>query len=207
MTLIKLCGMMRPEDITVCNRLHPDYAGFVFWDRSKRCVSVNTARALIADLDEGIVPAGVFRNQSLSEVISAADTGIRMIQLHGSEDQGFIDLVKEQTGLPVIKAFTVTDEESITESLRISSDHIMYDSGAGSGVKSDWSLLRNIQTPYFLAGGLDAGNVEEAIKELHPYAVDVSSGIETDGRKDPAKMEAFTEAVRRADLNHRKEEK
>lgn len=207
MTLIKLCGMMRPEDITVCNRLHPDYAGFVFWDRSKRCVSVNTARALIADLDEGIVPVGVFRDQPLSEITSAADTGIRMIQLHGSEDQGFIDLVKEQTGLPVIKAFTVTDEESITESLRISSDHIMYDSGAGSGVRSDWSLLRNIQTPYFLAGGLDAGNIEEAIKELHPYAVDVSSGIETDGHKDPAKMEAFTEAVRRADLTHRKEEK
>ena len=82
----------------------------------------------------------------------------------------------------------------------------MFDSGAGSGVRSDWSLLRDAGRPYFLAGGLTPENVGEAVKELGPFAVDTSSGIETDGAKDPAKMERFINAVRRADID-RKEEK
>ena len=207
MTAVKFCGMMRPEDIEACNRLMPEYAGFVFWDMSRRHVSRDEAGVLIAGLDRKVTPVGVFRDQPLPDITAAAETGIRMVQLHGSEDQEFIDQVKDRTGLPVIKAFTVTDAESVRDSLRIRSDRIMFDSGAGSGVRSDWSLLRYVEAPYFLAGGLDAGNVEEAIKELHPYAVDVSSGIETGGRKDPAKMEGFMEAVRRADLAYRKEEK
>lgn len=206
MTAVKFCGMMRPEDIEACNRLRPEYAGFVFWDMSRRCISRDEAGVLITGLDKSVIPVGVFRDQPLPDITAAAETGIRMVQLHGSEDQEFIDKVKERTGLPVIKAFTVKDANGINSALGIRSDRIMFDSGAGSGVRSDWSLLRDVKEPYFLAGGLDAGNVEEAIKELHPYAVDVSSGIETGGRKDPAKMERFMEAVRRADLAYRKEE-
>lgn len=206
MTAVKFCGLRRLEDVEACNRLLPDYAGFVFWRKSRRYVDPQTAKELISCLESRIIPVGVFLDPSLSEIIEAEDAGIRMVQLHGSEDQGFIDTVKETTGLPVMKAFTVTNEETVKGSLSVVCDYRMYDSGAGSGTAFDHSLLRDAGRPYFLAGGLTPENVGEAVKELGPFAVDTSSGIETDGAKDPAKMERFINAVRRADKD-RKEEK
>ena len=206
MTRVKFCGLTRAEDVEACNRLLPDYAGFVFWRKSRRFIEPESAGELIRKLDSRIIPVGVFLDPSLGDIIEAADAGIRMVQLHGSEDQDLIDSVKETTGLPAIKAFTVTGEETIGKSLSVVCDYRMYDSGAGSGTLFDHTLLTGVGRPFFLAGGLTPGNVGEAIKALEPFAVDTSSGIETDGCKDPVKMEAFINAVRRADED-RKEEK
>jgi phosphoribosylanthranilate isomerase len=205
MTAVKFCGLRRTEDVEACNRLLPEYAGFVFWRKSRRYVDFDTAKELISGLDGRITPVGVFLDPSLSEIVEAEDAGIRMVQLHGSEDQEFIDTVKETTGLPVMKAFTVAGEETVKESLSVVCDYRMYDSGAGSGKAFDHSLLRDAGRPYFLAGGLTPENVGEAVKELGPFAVDTSSGIETDGAKDPVKMERFIDAVRRADNKEEKE--
>ena len=196
MTAVKFCGLRRIDDVDACNLLRPEYAGFVFWRKSRRFVDSAEAKGLMDRLDSGIIPVGVFLDQPLTDIIDAEEAGIRMVQLHGSEDQEFIDQVKETTGLPVIKAFTVTDEDIVKYSLSFSCDYRMYDSGAGSGVAFQHSLLRGAGSPYFLAGGLTPENVGIAIGELHPYAVDTSSGIETDGYKDPVKMERFITAVR-----------
>ncbi|MBO4502393.1 MAG: phosphoribosylanthranilate isomerase [Candidatus Methanomethylophilus sp.] len=199
MTAVKFCGLRREEDIDICNRLRPEYAGFVFWKRSRRYLEFESAAELIRSLDGNIIPVGVFLDQPLSDIIEAEEAGIRMVQLHGSEDQEFIDQVRETAGLPVMKAFTVKDTNTVRESLSIDCDYRMYDSGAGSGIAFQHSLLRDAGDRYFLAGGLTPENVGEAIRELHPYAVDTSSGIETDGYKDPVKMERFINAVRGTD--------
>lgn len=199
MTAVKFCGLRRMADIDTCNRLQPEYAGFVFWKGSKRYIPYKEAKNLMLALDRDIVPVGVFLDQPLSEIIEAGETGIRMVQLHGSEDQEFIDKVRETTGLPVIKAFTVRDKTAFEQSLSVACDFRMYDSGAGTGKGFDHSLIRAAGNPFFLAGGLTPDNVGEAIAELHPYAVDISSGIETNGKKDPVKMEHFIDAVRGTD--------
>ena len=200
MTKVKFCGIRREEDVQFCNDLKPDYVGFVFWTKSRRCVDVATAKKLSSMLDDGIVPVGVFLDQPIGDIVSAAESGaIRMVQLHGSEDQDYIDEVRDITGLPVIKAFIVKDREQTEDSLKTNCDYRMYDSGAGCGKVSDWSAIACARNPFFLAGGLDHTNVGTAISELRPFAVDTSSGIETEGFKDRLKMERFIEAVRRAD--------
>ena len=198
MTKVKLCGMTRPEDIEVCNALLPDYVGFVFWPESRRYISLQRAESLSRSLDRRITPVGVFLDEPLETVLRVAESGtIGMIQLHGSETQEYIKTVKEETGLPVIRALKVTSEKDIT--VPGMCDYVMFDSGAGTGRTFDWSLLGEAGKRCFLAGGLNPDNVAGAIREVHPYAVDTSSGIETDGVKDPVKMKKFMEAVRMAD--------
>lgn len=200
MTKVKFCGIRRIEDIESCNALGPDYVGFVFWKGSRRYVDVKTAETLSSMLDNRIVPVGVFMDQPIGDVIAAAGSGaIRMVQLHGSEDQDYIDEVRDTTGLPVIKAFITKDRERTEDTSKVDCDYRMYDSGAGCGKVSDWSAIACASNPFFLAGGLDHTNVGKAISELRPFAVDTSSGIETEGFKDRLKMERFIEAVRRAD--------
>ena len=121
-----------------------------------------------------------------------------MAQLHGGEDERYIDRLRRLGGKPVIKAFRVKTPGDVSAAENSSADYVLLDSGAGTGETFDWELLREIHRPYFLAGGLGPGNVEEAVRSLCPYAVDVSSGIETDGVKDVLKMEAFAASVRRA---------
>ncbi len=204
MTRVKLCGMTRPEDIEACNALKPDYAGFVFWPESRRYVSLQRAVQLSKMLDPSITPVGVFLDESVETVLEVAASGaVGMIQLHGAEDAGYIRRIKEETGLPVIRAMKIG--AGAVPSVPSGADYVMYDSGAGTGRTFDWNLLGDTGERCFLAGGLNPGNVAEAIKTIRPYAVDTSSGIETDGRKDPVKMKQFMEAVRGADSDNGEE--
>ena len=122
------------------------------------------------------------------------------MQLHGHEDDDYIDQLRHAmaypgwTGIPIIKACTVRTREDVERACRSKADLVLLDNGQGSGKTFDWSLLDGVSRPYFLAGGLGPDNLAEAVTRLHPYAVDMSSGVETEGFKDPAKMAAAVAA-------------
>lgn len=197
MTRIKLCGMMLPEDIETVNLLQPDYVGFVFAAQSRRCITENQARQFRSLLSPDIPAVGVFVNENPERVAFLLETGaIDLAQLHGTENEDYISHLRLLTAKPLIRAYRIQKPEDLTEAAVSTAEHILLDSGAGSGSVFDWSLLRKFPRPYFLAGGLSAGNAAEAVRTLHPYALDVSSGIETDGKKDPEKMRQFIQQVR-----------
>ena len=200
MVKVKFCGLRRPEDIDTVNELGIDYAGFVFAKKSKRYVDPVTALELRKKLAKGISAVGVFVDESPGEVARLIKGGvIDIAQLHGSEDDEYIAKLRSLVEAPIIKAFKITSEEDVKKAARSTADMILLDSGAGSGREFDWSLIGEAGRPYFLAGGLDAENAADAIEKLSPFALDVSSGIETDGVKDIIKMRAFTRAVREAE--------
>lgn len=199
MTRIKLCGLSRECDIQAANELRPEYIGFVFFRRSIRNISFEKAAELKRLLSPSISAVGVFVNESVQTVANLLNTGtIDMAQLHGSEDADYLKRLRDMTDRPVIRAFCLKTPEDARAVQEYPSDYVLLDSGTGSGVSFDWQLAGTIHRPCFLAGGLDPDNVQEAIRFLHPYAVDVSSGIETDGKKDLKKMAAFVSAVRRS---------
>lgn len=197
---IKLCGLTREEDVLTANRLKPEYVGFVFVPGSRRFVTVERARELRRLLAPGIAAVGVFLREPPENVASLLWEGvIDLPQLHGGEDEGYLSRLRSLTDRPILQAFRADTERRLRDAVESTADMVLLDSGAGgSGVPLDWSTLRDFPRPFFLAGGLDPTNVAEAVSALHPYAVDVSSGIETDGRKDPEKMTAFVAAVRDA---------
>lgn len=197
MTKIKFCGLRTLRDIGYANALGPEYAGFVLAPRFWRCISRETAAELKKALLPEIKAVGVFVDNPYDEVKDYLESGIIDIaQLHGTEDCGFITRLREETGKPVIKAFKIASESDVELAARSPADFVLLDAGTGSGIGFDWSLISGLGRDYFLAGGLNPENVSEAVKKLHPYAVDVSSGTETDKIKDFAKMKAFAEAVR-----------
>ena len=198
MTKIKLCGLSRTRDILAANQLRPEYIGFVFAPKSSRYISSEQARELKALLSPQIRAVGVFVNEGIDRVEELLNSGvIDLAQLHGSEDADYIRQLRTRTGKPVIQAFRITSEEDVKRAEHSMADHILLDAGAGTGTVFDWSMLQQIRRPYFLAGGLGPENVKGAVERLHPYAVDVSSGIETDGSKDTEKIAAFVTAVRK----------
>lgn len=200
MTKIKLCGLSRLEDIEAANRLQPDYVGFVFWPESRRAVTPAQAARLKAALDPSIRAVGVFVNEDPETVAQLLAAGIiDLAQLHGRESPAYLRLLAGFTSRPFIQAFRVKGPADMDRAEKSTADHLLLDAGAGEGKVFDWSLLRGFPRPYLLAGGLTPENVGEAIDALHPWGVDVSSGIETNGTKDPEKMNAFIAAVRRAD--------
>ncbi len=201
MTKIKLCGLTRPEDIAAANALKPEYIGFVFAAKSKRAVSREIAAELKAQLSPKIQAVGVFVNEAPETVASLLNAGILDIaQLHGREDETYIQHLRKLTNKPLIQAFRVTDAASLAKAEKSPADLVLLDSGAGgTGTAFDWTFLEKFDRPYFLAGGLGPDNAADAVKRFHPYGVDVSSGIETAGKKDPAKMAAFVAAVRKND--------
>ena len=198
MTKIKLCGLSRTCDIAAANELCPEYIGFVFAPKIKRYVSPEKATELKQLLHPNIKAVGVFVNESLQNVAELLKNGvIDVAQLHGNEDDEYIKELRKLTDKPIIKAFRVERERDIREANESTADYVLLDSGAGTGTVFDWTLIARIERPYFLAGGLDTENVSMAIKKLNPYAVDVSSGIETKGIKDKTKMATFVAAVRK----------
>lgn len=200
MTKIKLCGLSRVCDIDAANALGCDYIGFVFAPKSPRYVTEETAAALKSRLDPAIQAVGVFVNETPENVASLMERGIiDLAQLHGQEDGEYLSRLRSLTAKPVIQAFRVLGAETLTRAEASGADFILLDAGAGTGTVFDWSILNKIRRPYFLAGGLTPENAREAVETLRPYAVDVSSGIETERKKDRAKMEAFVAAVRRGD--------
>lgn len=200
MTKIKLCGLSRKQDIQTANRLQPDYIGFVFAAKSKRRVSQLQAAELKSGLNSGIQAVGVFLDDDLDMVAAMMNLGIvDVVQLHGSEDEEYLKKLRTITDKPIIKAFVINSAEDVRRAEQSTADYILLDGGKGSGKAFDWSLLQGITRPYFLAGGLNADNAAQAVASLHPFAVDVSTGIETDGVKDENKMTAFVAAVRKGE--------
>ena len=198
MTKIKLCGLSRPRDILAANQLRPEYIGFVFAPESKRYIAPKGAAELKELLDPNIQAVGVFVNETAETVARLLNRGvIDLAQLHGSEGGDYVDWLRMLTPKPIIQAFRIATVQDVLRAEASAADHILLDAGAGTGTVFDWSMLRQLRRPYVLAGGLGPDNVEEAVERLHPYAVDVSSGIETDGGKDPEKMAAFVAAVRK----------
>lgn len=200
MTKIKLCGLSRLCDIEAANELKTDYIGFVFASKSKRYVTYEKATELKSQLSPEIQAVGVFVNEHPQDVAKLLQNGIIDIaQLHGDEDEDYITQLRLLTDKPIIKAFRIETANDINTAKQSTADYILLDSGAGTGTVFDWGLVTSIRRPYFLAGGLDAYNVADAVKALHPFAVDVSSGIETNGVKDKTKMTAFAAAIRKED--------
>ena len=198
MTKIKLCGLSRPCDIGAANELKPDYIGFVFAPKSKRYVTPEKAMELKQMLLPEIQSVGVFVNEKPETVVKLLQDGtIDIAQLHGAEDEEYIIQLRQLTDKPIIQAFRIETASDIEKALQSTADYLLLDSGAGTGTVFDWKLIQNIKRPYFLAGGLDADNAAEAVNTLRPYALDVSSGIETSGLKDKSKMAAFVSAVRK----------
>ena len=198
MTKIKLCGITRLCDIEAVNELKPEYIGFVFAKKSKRYVAPEVAEQLKRKLSNKIQAVGVFVDESVQQVAKLLrEHVIDIAQLHGSEDDDYIRTLRELTNKPIIKAFRIQEESELDAIEACSADYVLLDSGAGCGETFEWRLIKNIKRPFFLAGGLDASNANRAVHEIHPYAVDVSSGIETNGFKDKEKMRTFVTAVRK----------
>ena len=198
MARVKMCGMTSEGDVINANELKPDYIGFVFANNSRRFVAPQRAQELKKLLDKDIKAVGVFVDEDIETVLALIMDGtIDIAQLHGNEDDDYITLLRERTGKPVIKAFRIRSEQDVLRAEKSKADMILLDAGAGDGKTFDWSLLKEIKRPYFLAGGLNPENAADAVKALKPYAVDVSTGIETNGVKDREKMTAFADAVRK----------
>ena len=235
-TMVKICGLRRPEDVQAANELKPDLAGFILSPGFRRSIDTEQAKMLRRILSPDIRTVGVFVNAPQDEILRAADSGcIGMIQLHAKEDDAYITRLTGLTDLPVIKAFRISEKKDLEAAAASSAQWILLDSGAGTGKPFDWDLLERflqnrknagesekltenagktecaVETrpqecrssslfpggrPWLLAGGLTAENVKTAIRRFHPTVVDVSSKVETNGFKDPAKMAAFIAAVR-----------
>lgn len=200
MTKIKLCGLSRICDIEFVNELKPEYIGFVFSQKSKRYVSPEKAAKLKQLLDNDIQAVGVFVNENPKTIAEFLNNDIiEIAQLHGDEDKNYIKQLRQLTDRPIIKAFCIKTASDIAVVKNSIADYVLLDSGAGTGMTFNCQLIQNIKRPYFLAGGLSPNNIEDAIKNLHPFAVDVSSGIETNGLKDKIKMSAFVAGIRKED--------
>lgn len=214
MQKIKLCGMMKPCDIEYANRVKPDFVGFIFAN-TRRKISAAQAKQFREALDAEIPAVGVFVNEDISVITSLVQNGcIDLIQLHGEEDADYIRRLREVCDVPVIKAVKVQTVEQIRQAAALPVDYLLLDTYrkgvlGGTGEAFDWELLREAKAaagdtaegelfgkPYFLAGGLHAGNLREAAA-LGSYGLDVSSGIEADGSKDFTKMVKVMELVRK----------
>lgn len=200
MTKTKLCGLKRICDVAWANELQPNYVGFVFVKESRRYVTLPEAAKLKTMLSPTIQAVGVFVNAEIEMIAGTVQMGvIDVVQLHGNENENYLERLRKRIDLPIFQAFRIRSVEDVQRAEKSSADMVLLDAGAGSGEVFDWSLLREMNRPYFLAGGLTAENVEEAIKSLKPYGVDASSSLETDGVKNREKMAAFMKAVRRKD--------
>ena len=204
MSKIKICGLKSENDVKIVNKYGPDYVGFILAP-SKRRVNYEVAKKLKALLNPSILAVGVFVNESL-EVIGqyAEDKVIDVIQLHGDESLEMIKELKQQVSIPVIKAMRIKDEKQLKHLLpfiqEVTADYLLFDTYqeglyGGSGKSFDWKLLEVVKRSYFLAGGIGLHNIEEACK-WKPFAIDVSSGVETNGVKDAIKVSELIQKYR-----------
>lgn len=191
---IKICGLKRIEDIDYVNRYLPDYVGFVFAGK-KRKITFQQAKQFKQQLSKNILSVGVFVDEDISHIVSLVkDQVIDMVQLHGNEDHHYIQTLRQYIQVPIIKAIKVIDETSLNQ--KYDTDYYLLDnSQAGSGQCFDWSYIKKLDKPVFLAGGIDLTNIDEALKQ-EVYALDISSGVETNGFKDEKKIEEIVRRVR-----------
>ena len=188
MTKVKICGLSTPEAVATAVEAGADYIGFVF-AKSKRQVSLEQAHELAKGVTGQTKIVGVFVSPSLEELEEAiGKVPLDIVQIH--------EALIPKISVPVIRAIQISDSDSQVKS---QADYLLFDAPiAGSGQTFDWQLLadKQIEQDYFIAGGLTVDNVAEAKETFHPYALDVSSGVETDGHKDLDKIKAFIERVK-----------
>ncbi len=196
---VKICGIKRAEDVEYINEFLPDYAGFIFYSQSKRYISYERAEILKSKLSKKIQTVGVFVNEKPQKIIEAAKKNIiNLVQLHGLEDNNYIEIIKSETNLPVIKVFHADKINNINKT---KADFVLIDSKdkntiGGTGKVFDWTTIpEKIKDKLFLAGGINIKNVKEAMKVL-PYCLDVNSGVETDGNKDRNKIKEIIEIIK-----------
>lgn len=208
---IKICGLSRREDIESVNAAKPDYCGFIVnFPKSHRNVTPEQVAALTKGLDKGILRVGVLVNQPVQDAAKLLENGtVDIVQLHGDEDENYIAelrrLLSESGRVHsstadnsgnVWKAFKIRSREDIARALSSSADMIVLDNGYGTGQVFDWTLLADMDfdRPYLLAGGLTPENIPEAARRMHPWGIDISSGVETDKKKDRNKIMAAVRA-------------
>jgi len=200
-TKVKICGITNLEDARLAVDLGADFLGFNFYPKSPRYIAVEAARQVIEKLGHPVGLFGVFVNESCENIFrTSVEAGIDTVQLHGDESVSYIEDFRSRFGSNPIKAFRITEEFSVDSIDGYIVDGILLDACipnlyGGSGVIADWATARIIASkhPYvYLAGGLNPENVQEAIRAVRPYAVDVASGVESSpGKKDAKKLEAF----------------
>jgi len=193
MAKVKICGLTREEDIDAVNEVLPDYIGFVFAE-SKRKIDENRAAELKKRLDPRIKAVGVFVNDVPERIIRLCRNRIiDVVQLHGDEDETYIKQLKKHVSNEIIRAIRVRNKDDIENAMNYSADFLLFDTYreglyGGSGKTFDWLLVTAVNRPFFLAGGINPENAIHAIKTVNPYCIDVSSGVETNGVKDPGKI-------------------
>ena len=214
---IKLCGISKVDTIPAIVEVKPDYMGLVFAP-SKRQVTVEQAKKLVEELhkvyvkkygsdteqdkDDTIKTVGVFVNETVDNLVTIAnEANLDAVQLHGDEDETFIQSLKERTNVEVWKAVQIRSASDAEKWIDSSADMLLFDAyhkdeRGGMGEVFDWSCLDEFERPFMLAGGIDSTNVARAIRTVRPYGIDISSGIETEGVKDDEKIKAFTNIVR-----------
>lgn len=201
MTELKICGLYRDEDIEYANELLPEYIGFViYYPKSYRSIDLFEAKRLREKLDKRIKVIGVFVNQHIELIKTAYREGIIDIaQLQGDENEEYIRTLKEKLGIEIIKAFTIKEEADLAPALENSADILLFYVGLGEKneeLPKILERLKSVKRRYILAGGLNSSNVSAIVREIKPHIVDISSGVETDEKKDFEKMKEFIETVR-----------
>ena len=207
---VKMCGISKVETIPAVVEAKPDYMGLVFAP-SKRQVTVEQAKILIEELHKQCInhydtkvvkTVGVFVNETLDNLVRIVDTAnLDAVQLHGDEDEAFIQSLKERTNVEIWKAVQIRSAADVEKWIDSSADILLFDAyhkdeRGGTGEVFDWSSLDAFERPFMLAGGIDSTNVARAIRTVRPYGIDISSGIETNGVKDDEKITAFTKIVK-----------
>lgn len=202
---IKICGIRRSEDVGFANLFMPDYIGFILSKGYKRTVKIDDAKFLAAKADPKIKKVGVFVDMPAKNVASVADyTGIDIIQLHGeSEDNDYINELRSYTDKEIWNVFKVKNEEEVLKAEKSIADMILLDTysekiagGTGKKVDTDIILKSGLSRDFILAGGIDNDNINDILGEIKPFCIDVSSGTETDGVKDPQKMADIIRKIR-----------
>jgi phosphoribosylanthranilate isomerase len=196
MTKIKICGLFRDCDIDFVNEAMPDYAGFVF-AKSRRQITKEQAQNFRKNLKPEIISVGVFVDADISEIKELFDLKvISAAQLHGNETEEYIKELREKCAVKIIKAVNVLKNPDFEKIKNSFADFILFDSGTGSGKTFSWRLLPEMKRDFFLAGGLNIENIDEAVKQVKPFGVDLSSGVETDGFKDKEKILSIVRRIK-----------
>jgi phosphoribosylanthranilate isomerase len=201
MTKIKICGLSRLCDIDYVNAAKPDWCGFIVnFPKSHRNVTPEKVRELVKNLDGAVKPVGVFVDQPVEDVAALLKDGtIAVAQLHGHEDEDYIKALRSAApGKTVWKAFKIRSSADLAAANDSSADLVILDNGYGTGQSFDWSLAGGVQRSFLLAGGLTPENIPQAVQMLHPYGLDLSSGVETEKKKDREKIMAAVAAARGA---------
>ena len=206
MTKIKICGLYRPCDVDYVNRAEPDWCGFVInFPKSHRNVTPEQARELRSGLSRHVRPVGVFVDRPPEEIAALLDDGtLAAAQLHGHEDEAYIARLRSLTrghpmwlGYEIWKAFQIRTPADLDAANASTADMILLDNGYGTGESFDWTLAGGVKRPCLLAGGLTPENIPDAIRRLHPAGLDLSSGVETNKKKDLNKILAAVAAARK----------